>query len=270
MTQTATTSAGSGEKRICSRTGLQIVPSVGQTVYRIGETEWGPMNPLKRPRSDDRGSWSRWDVPGHRTLYAASEETAAFSEVISYIRPGLPATPMDELFDDVGDDDAETLDAQIAAELPRHGSMLIPSISKGWRQARSIYTLSLPWQGWFVDVTAAQSISTIQAELRDTLGKLGVSELTLGVITGNLDKMITTTIAEWIRSVVLDDGSLPHGIVYRSKWGADWPAWAIWLRRVDDGLDPASEQLTSISQDDIGVHTKTLVDAARLRNMRIY
>lgn len=102
--------------RICARTGLQLIPSTGQVVYRVGETKWGAMNPPLRPCDGDPSEWSRWDVPGHRTLYGATEETAAFSEVIDYIEPGLPPTPMTDLFDDVDADDAGTLDAQIAAE----------------------------------------------------------------------------------------------------------------------------------------------------------
>lgn len=258
------------ERRICSRTGLQLIASVGQTVYRVGQAKFGAMNPLRRPVESDRSTWSRWDAPGHRTLYAASDETAAFSEVISYIEPGLPATPMADLFDDVDADDADTLDAQITAELPRHGAMAPRSISKGWRDARSIYTLRLPLSGWFVDVTASQSVSIIGAALQEPLGELEIEELTLGEITGSLDKAITTTISGWVRSVVLDDGSLPHGIAYRSKWGADWQAWAIWQRRVDDGFSLDNEPLKLLQQDQIGRHSKALVDAATMRNMRIY
>lgn len=256
--------------RICARTGLQLIPSTGQVVYRVGETKWGAMNPPLRPFDGDPSEWSRWDVPGHRTLYGATEETAAFSEVIDYIEPGLPSTPMTDLFDDVDADDAGTLDAQIAAELPLHGAMPPRSISRGWREARTIYSLQLPPSGWFVDVAASNSISTIGMALQNPLQELGVEKLTLGVLTGTLDKKITTSIAEWVRSVILDDGSLPHGIMYRSKWGADWETWAFWLRWVDDGLPPSSEPFTLLQEESIGKHTKTLVDAATLRNMRIY
>ncbi|MFZ2175111.1 MAG: RES domain-containing protein, partial [Rhodococcus sp. (in: high G+C Gram-positive bacteria)] len=112
--------------------------------------------------------------------------------------------------------------------------------------------------------------STIGMALQNPLQVLGVEKLTLGVLTGTLDKKITTSIAEWVRSVFLDDGSLPHGIMYRSKWGADWETWAFWLRRVDDDLPPSSEPFTLLQEESIGKHTKTLVDAATLRNMRIY
>jgi hypothetical protein len=229
------------------------------------------MNPKRRPIDDDRSKWSRWDVPGHRTLYGATQEKTAFREVIQYIAPALPPTPMTDLFDDVDDNDASTLDEQVAAELPQHGAMAPRSISKGWRDERTIYSLRLAPSGWFVDVAAAQSISAIGIALQDPLQELGVNELTLHELTGSdTDKKITTTIAEWVRSVILDDGSLPHGIMYRSKWGADWETWAFWLRRVDDGFPLEIEPFKLLQEEEIGKHTKTLVEAAKMSNMRIY
>ncbi|WCT06089.1 RES family NAD+ phosphorylase [Rhodococcus qingshengii] len=256
--------------RTCTETGLNLIASTSQTTHRISQTKYGALNPPPRPLDGDRSSWGRWDVPGHRTVYAASSETAAFSEVISYITPDLPKQPLANFFDDVTLADNDTLDEQIAAELPQHGAMASRSISKGWRDERSSYTLTLPDDGWFVDVSASQSISAIGLALADELLAYEVPELTLGVITGSLDKGITTTIAAWIHSRVLDDGTLPHGIVYRSKWGAEWRSWAIWLRKVDDGSSINSEPTKQAQIDGIGKHSKALREAAELRNMRIY
>lgn len=90
------------------------------------------------------------------------------------------------------------------------------------------------------------------------------------MITGSLDKGITTTIASWIHSRVFDDGTLPHGIVYRSKWVAECLSWAIWLRKVDDGSSIDSESTKQTQIDGIGKHGKALRKAAELRSKRIY
>ncbi|OMH24574.1 hypothetical protein BKD30_08345 [Tersicoccus phoenicis] len=47
--------------------------------------------------------------------------------------------------------------------------------------------------------------------------------------------------------MVLDDGSLPHGIVYPSRHDGGTTCFATWLRRVDDGYD-ASTELTIADQ----------------------
>jgi hypothetical protein len=49
---------------------------------------------------------------------------------LEYIRPDPPATPLSDLFDDVDPNDAATLAAQVAKELPQHGAMPYRSISK--------------------------------------------------------------------------------------------------------------------------------------------
>lgn len=48
---------------------------------------------------------------------------------------------------------------------------------------------------------------------------------------------MSVLVAEAVHGSVLEDGSLPHGISYRSKHGANHKCWAIWLRRIDDGHD---------------------------------
>ncbi|WP_307810579.1 RES domain-containing protein [Tomitella biformata] len=255
---------------MCARTGLLLQSGSGRRVSRIAQSRFGALNPPQRPVQGPRDGWGRWDVPGHRTVYAAEDEVAAFSEVINYIEPRLPSIPMADLFDDVSAVDSETLDAQIYSELPTHGSMPVRSISKGWRDARSSYTLSLPAAGWFVDVTASASVAIIGQALESPLQKCGVDQLTLGEITGSLDKDVTTTIASWLHGAVLDDGSLPHGITYRSKWGAEWRTWAIWLREMDAGLESTEEPTKSLMQDSIGAHSRPLIEAAILRNMRVY
>lgn len=257
---------------ICAATGLNIVASSGQRIFRVAKTQYGPVNPPPRVRGEQPvEEWSRWDTPG-RTVYGCSTATGALVEVLEYIAPDPPATPMAELFDDVGPDDADTLADQIAIELPAHGAMRYRSISQGWRQVRSLYELRLPESGWFVDIAGANSISVVSEQLGPTLlADCGIERLTLSELTSSSDdvKPLTTGIATWIRdSVDLAGGERPHGVVYPSKWGRTLDNWAMWLRRKDDGT--GDDPLTLVETSDIGRHTRPLVEAAKLRGMRIY
>lgn len=257
---------------VCSSTGLNLVASSGQRIFRVAKTTFGALNPPPRVLGGiPTQEWSRWDTLG-RTIYGCSSAAGAFVEVLEYIRPDPPATPLSELFDDVGPRDAATFAEQVARELPAHGGMLYRSIPQDWRQTRSLYELALPEIGWFVDVTGAESMSAISQELGPTLlAQCGVGQLTLSELTSSSEKFkeLTTGIATWVRdSVHLEDGQRPHGIVYPSKWGSTLDNWAMWLRRADDGtgVDP----ITLVETSDIGRHTKPFVEAAKVRGMRIY
>lgn len=254
---------------VCERTGLALMPSESRVIYRVAKTRYGPLNPLLRSGSSPE-DWSRWDTPG-RTIYGGSTPSGAFAEVLGYIDPEPPAIAMADLFDDVSDSDADSLAEQIACELPAAGAMAYKSIPQGWRQERSLYELTLPPGGWFIDVLAPESIAVLNAECRELLDAHAVARLTMSELTGSSSaaRAITTGIATHIRSrVVLFDGSLPHGIVYDSKWGQGLTNWAAWLRRADDGtgIDPIGTQ----SIESIGRHSEDLRKAADLHGLRIY
>lgn len=114
-------------------------------------------------------------------------------------------------------------------------------------------------------MTGADSISVIDRELSALMSRCAVGRLTLSELTDSSDqqKMLTIGIATWIRdSVMLDDGSRPHGIVYPSKWGSTLQNWAMWLRRTDDETGP--DPVTVVEASDIGRHTAPFVNAAQL------
>jgi hypothetical protein len=262
----------SADATVCASTGLNIVASSAQSLFRVAQTKFGAVNPPPRvPGEHPVENWSRWDTPG-RTIYGSSTATAAFVEVLEYIKPDPPATPMAELFDDVEAGDAVTFADQVARELPKSGGMPYRSISQGWRQTRSLYELQLPNTGWFVDITGANSISVLSNELGSTLlAECGIDQLTLSELTSSSAdlKRLTTGMATWIReSVQLQDGERPHGIAYPSKWGTTLDNWAMWLRRTDDGT--GADPLTLVEASDIGRHARPLVEAATLRGLRIF
>lgn len=258
---------------ICASTGLNLVASTGQSVFRVAQTRFGPISPPPRnPAAHPVQGWSRWDTPG-RTIYGCTSAIGAFAEVIEYIRPDPPQIPMAELFDDVEPGDAATLAEQIARELPMHGAMMYRSISQGWRDARTLYELQLPHTGWFVNITGAESISALSAQLGPTLlAECGIEQLTLSELTTSSPalKTLTTGIATWIRDqVVLFDGERPHGIMYPSKWGTTLgDNYAMWMRRTDDGTGP--DPVRQLDYSSIGRHFEPLIDAARLRGMAIF
>lgn len=257
---------------VCAATGLDVLPSNGRTIFRVAQAKFGPLNPPPRYAEGDPvgEEWSRWDTPG-RTVYGGSTAAGAFVEVLEYIRPAPPPVAMTDLFDDVDSDDALTLDAQIERELPAHGAMPFRTISQGWRQSRRLYEIQLPAEGWFIDVTGASSVATINRERGGLLADFGIEQLTLSTLTDSSPeaKLITTGIATWIReSVVLEDGSRPHGIAYPSKWGTTLANWAMWMRRIDDGTGP--DPIKTIETTEVGKHTAALVEAARLRGLAVY
>lgn len=146
------------------------------------------------------------------------------------------------------------------------------SIPRAWRQIRSLYELRLPGDGWFVDITGAESISVVSEQLGPTLlAERGVDQLTLSELTSSSEefKKLTTGIATWIRETIhLHDGHRPHGIVYPSKWGSTLTNYAMWLRRTDDQTGP--DELAQIETTTIGLHTKPFVEAAKLRGMKTF
>lgn len=257
---------------VCTATGFNITPSSRRSIFRVAQTRYGPINPPAHSAADDPENWSRWDTPG-RTIYGCATPTGALVEVLEYIRPDPPAVLMAELFDDVSYDDELTLAEQIARELPAHGAMPYRSISRGWREARSLYELHLPHRGWFVNIAGAQSISTLTAQLGSTLlAECNIDQLTISELTSSAPNLrrLTTGIATWIRDhVILFDGQLPHGIVYPSKWGTSLgDNYAVWLRRTDDGT--GSDDVDMIEASTLGRHTKPLVEAAALRGMKVF
>lgn len=246
---------------VCQSTGLAIVESRGQSIFRVAKESRGPLNPPERSGTDVR-TWSRWDTPG-RTVYGGSDEKCAFMEVLPYVSPAPPAVGLTSIFDDVNESDAATLVDQIAKEVPAHGGMPFGSLPKGWRDDRRLYELVLPSEGWFIAITADESITAVNAACRPVLEKWGVERLTLSELTRSdaMGKSVTTGIATWIRDrITLFDGSRPHGITYPSKWGMSLVNWSVWLRRTDDGVGPDPIGLRAVS--DIGRHTPGFIEAA--------
>ncbi len=252
--------------RVCSRTRLRLVPPPSRTVYRIGKTKYGAMNPKRRGSGIDRNKWGRWDTANGRTLYAGATALAAFAEVLPYLRENLPKTGLGHLFDDVTQKEAGlTLAETVRAEMPCVD--LRDVVVQGWRLDRTIYELRLPSRGWFVDVHAAESLAAIN-EAFFPHGR-PVGDLTLSDLAGE-DRDLTSRVAGWIRTQVLDDGTEPLGIQYVSKHGSNLSTYAVWLRALDDGKPPSSEPTQKISESPIPKDDPDLWKAAGWNRLRIF
>lgn len=232
--------------RICMASGLQLYAAHGETTFRVAQPKYGPMNPQPRPAErpganvDAWRSWQRWDVPGHRTIYAATSKQLAYAEVLGpfkrRLQDNLPSgLDLSKYLDDVPN--AARGWEIVSAEW---GNQLQPyCLPASWRNERMMYKLTVPSSGWFVDITTMQSIATLEKKLSPQLLVLAVSELDLSLLSGNR-REVTCEIAEWVHAQTLDDGSFAHGVVYPSRRGGE-RCWATWLRRIDDGLEPLSE-----------------------------
>lgn len=257
MTASVTTSRvpGARRTRTCSTTGLRLAATTGQTITRIQKVSYGPMNPWFRDLGatpEERHSWGRYDVAGHRTIYGGAPVAAAYAECLGYMRidAGLNVK-LSDLFDDTDytGDPGSVLDT-ITSEWDSICHMPPKRVVKGWREARGEYLLSLPASGWVIDIEHPQSIAAIRTALWSELGALDVPQLTTEDLRGKR-RVVTTTIAEWIHAQVLDDGSLPHGIKFGSKHGSGWDCWCVWLRALDDGKPVTSEPTRMINESEI-------------------
>lgn len=263
------------DTRICGVTGLVLVSAAGRSGRRIQKVSYGAMSPLQRPVGEDPSHWGRYDVAGHSTIYVASTAEGAYAESLANQRISnrLKTIRLSDVFDDSESKDSpDTVLAAVKKEWDQlFGGMTPGKVVLGWRDARLEYPMTLPKEGWLVDIEASSSIAVINASMRSQLGDLGIDYLTAGDLRGD-QRAVTTAVAGWIHSQVLEDGSLPHGIVYGSKHGTDYMCWAIWLRKVDDGKDPQAEPTKAGAGIEIRLphHNRPLAKVAQLFGLKIY
>lgn len=233
--------SGPGQETVCHATGLALLPCSGQSVWRIQKPSYGPLNPPPRRDREDRGEWGRWDTAGALTIYMGASPVGSYVETLAWAKPAELNT-VGATFPDDGPDATSLMD-QVALEWADRGHLPPGSVPAAWREARRLYELTLPTNGWLVDLRVSASLAAMNksAELMSTLTPmLSGQELILGDLSGR-DRELTTRVAEWIHRRTLEDGQLPHGIVYSSKWGNDLPCFAIWLREMAAGAEEQAE-----------------------------
>lgn len=75
-----------------------------------------------------------------------------------------------------------------------------------------MYRLEFPSRLW-IDLTHPDTVVAIKAS-----GIAAADRMTVADLTGD-DRTVTTAVAQWIRAQRLDNGSLPAGLRYPSKFG---------------------------------------------------
>jgi RES domain-containing protein len=266
---------------ICSRTGLQLAACPDFQSYRVQKTSYGPLKPPERPTIDecDRKAWGRWDVAGHRTIYSAATRVGAYVETLSWAQkkhgPGTEIR-LGDFFDDEEDPEA-TLMKIVDDEFQANNWMPWGQIPADWRRGRALYTLTLPSQGWFVEVEAGETISVLNQRLPKLLTRLSVESLTLEHLysspsreDSSKSRELTTSIARWLWGRNLFDGSRPLGIRYNSKFDASDVCYAIWLRAVDDGKTLDDEPTKCVGSQEITETDPDLWQAAGRLGLRIH
>jgi hypothetical protein len=226
---------------LCTRTGLAYTEGPVEG-WRIAKTSYGPLNPVQRTDPTDRASWYRFDTLGS-TVYLAQTRRTAFAETLAMARYvseyRTAAVYAAELF---GTTVAEA-EAMIRADWERIGKMAPGWIPAVWRDSRLMYRIRVENPQRWIDLTAAETIAVLNAELGPVLAKATtppIAQVTLSTLTSE-DRTATTLIADWLRGLILDDGAYPAGVRFTSKYGAgggSGTCWAYWLRRRDTGLDP--------------------------------
>jgi RES domain-containing protein len=256
--------------RICSSTGLVLVPAEAETTWRVSKSSYGALNPLVRPidADEDPESWGRFDTHGGRTIYCASSRECAFAEVLAYHRRKLGES--DSLAKDaafLGLSPVE-LAALVDDEWQDRGHMRPGHLAKGWRTERSVYRVVLPASGWWALLEQPESMAALERHLGDSLASVGASQLDVSVLRGN-NRDATILIADWVRAQTLDDGDRAHGIVYESRL-ATGKARAFWLRRVDDGAPLSSEPVNAQYDGHIAANDPDLSLVAERMGIKIW
>lgn len=235
---------------VCERTGLMLMASPTQAVFRVARPSYGALNPPVRP--PDFGSvaeWNRWDTAGGRTVYWAEQPALAYIETLAPLRvaPSLADTRIADVFPEGSMGNGATLGEAIAREWRSSFGDFTPGKNpKRWREDRALYEGDLPIKGWFIDVSHVDSVAALNRVNGPLAGPLfrNGEWLTKTHLYSD-DRRLTCGAATALRNVVLGDGSLAHGITYSSKHGdGEGRLWAYWLRRVDDGYPPDSEPIS--------------------------
>lgn len=226
---------------VCSKTGLAYVEGP-VTGYRIAKSSYGPLNPLPRSTGPvDRSSWSRFDTPGS-TVYLAGDRRTAYAETLAMGRVGKDFRDAVAFAAAQFDLPIEAARKLIQDDWTRNGNMVPGWLPANWRDGRLMYTLRVNSPTRWIDLTAAESIASLNRHLGQQLeDAFGISTVTLATLTGE-DRDATTAIAEWLREQVLDDGNYAAGVRAHSKYGGGL-CWAYWLRRQDDRLGPDPVEL---------------------------
>lgn len=220
---------------ICNTTRLALLPASQQTVYRLADPDYGPLQPRQRPTDasdDDRAGWHRYDLAGERTVYAASSLEGMYAEMLQPLKRPEPMLASD-LFDDAGS--TATVEDLIAHDFAEDGKEAPYEIDLEWLLTQRLYTMLLPATGWLVDAEHSNTVAYLHRNQPAVIREQGMRQVTVAELRGE-NRIVTTHLAEAMARPQLHDDTRPVGLLYGSKHGSDWDCWAVWLR---DGVREA-------------------------------
>lgn len=132
------------------KTGFTVVRSQKEPVFRVSRAKRSPLDPIQRALPIDQG-WSRWDVPGHRTIYAGAPAACSYAETLTDLRlrpsqNSLAGKKLSDFFDLEPDQPDDWILAVL--ERDRVDSMNTDAISCEWRRPQASHTV--PACRWLV------------------------------------------------------------------------------------------------------------------------
>lgn len=182
-----------------------------------------------------RDDWSRWDTPG-RTVYIAGTLGTAFRECLAWARMvpsherklGRLAAPCDLEPDEVM--------REVAADFEKLGHLQPGHLPYSWRDSRLIHRITDPDSaGPWIDMEHQATLDALSLGPPSGVKAFTGREEFDRAATCSNDRDVTTRIAQWLRGMVLDDGTEAAGIRFRSRVG-NGICRAYWMRRTDLGL----------------------------------
>ncbi|WP_168380833.1 MULTISPECIES: RES domain-containing protein [unclassified Microbacterium] len=226
--------------------------------FHVGKLKYRQPSAAVRTADNHRQDWGRFDVIGE-TFYVAENVETAYAEVLAGFKlPNGVNDSLEEIADMLGVDRAEAV-AWIAEDwaLIEPDFQGVGAIPASWRKSRRVFEVEMSEPGWLVDVHHPASISAIEAAgggaMANWLARQGIPALTLSALTSE-NRMVTTTIADVIRTATLEDGSSPRGIQFPSKHGGGW-CRALWL---PEGTPPPLGGVSIASENQIEASSEPL------------
>lgn len=256
--------------KICTATGLGLTEAQRGTAWRITKDAYVQTSGITGVLVNDRvglppsgtpDRHGRYDTQG-RTVYFADTAKTALAEVLQHLRVKVVSLAKDAAA--VGMDTTQDYRQALTEDLHNRGLPGPGEVSVDWQLAISLYEVQLPATGWWVVIDCPATLNA----LSNTMGG-SVPQLTLEHVIGDNRALITQP-AQVVHESVLEDGSLPLGIVFPSKT-AYGRCWAWWNRRADDNFNPGSNEAVELANDtDYGlaasVFTRDIGRASRMAN----
>ena len=246
---------------------LPDVVALPKVLWRVHKTSYGPLNPPPRSGPPNK-AWSRFDLRGWATLYGAANRVGAYMEALAYAE--FVPLPLADLFDDK---DPEPVDQQ----WERLGHMPTRSVPRQWRDVRTMSSFQRVNTGHAVDIASSNSLAYLR-ETAEQWAPRGLRDKPLSIDVSTLTgqrRTATTRAAWWLSRTVLADGSLPVGIAYPSRHGADLQCYALWVDLDRHGPEVAIAEAVAteykvLSQEAIELTDTALRTAQKRLGLHLY